>query len=340
MAYPQLQPVDRDPEACRRLLQRVVTNRLASYGVPESRRALLQEQLGSTNRPMRLYFAGGRPVGLVGWSSGNPLGPTVDLLVLEPPDASVAGYGELLDRTEREIGQALFLYGPVPGLSLGEERELLEARGFRPFARSEMTLDPSAKLGRRPAPPGVETRPVRPEDRAELGALHHRTYRDHFDGYLFLEQEDRVEDSRREVRQILEGRWGAFVADGSRVALQDGRLRGAVLTVRGAEGVLIAQVMVDPEAQGRGMGGGLLTESIEGLRAHGDGPIYLNVTEGNRRAVRLYERLGFVRTLGPSQDWYRAERIPVSPTAGVEPGAGSARRSPGPGAPPARNPAP
>ncbi len=86
---------------------------------------------------------------------------------------------------------------------------------------------------------------------------------------------------------------------------------GAVLSVRTSAGVLIADVMVDPDSQGRGLGRAMLLASLRALRAAGDHAVYLNVTEGNHAAVRLYERVGFVRSLGPTHDWYNGHRVPV-----------------------------
>jgi ribosomal protein S18 acetylase RimI-like enzyme len=72
--------------------------------------------------------------------------------------------------------------------------------------------------------------------------------------------------------------------------------------------------MVDPEFQGSGVGRRLLTTTLRSLRGAGEPRIYLNVTEGNEPALRLYRRLGFVRSLGPTRDWYNALRIPFAPS--------------------------
>ena len=79
---------------------------------------------------------------------------------------------------------------------------------------------------------------------------------------------------------------------------------------------LIADVAVAPSSQGKGFGRVVLVGTVRALRERGSTAIALVVTEGNRRAVRLYERLGFVRTLGPTREWYNTRQIPVRSATG------------------------
>jgi ribosomal protein S18 acetylase RimI-like enzyme len=92
-----------------------------------------------------------------------------------------------------------------------------------------------------------------------------------------------------------------------------GGLVAAALVVRASYGPLIADVMVEPDRRGEGLGWEVLSATVRALRERNESVIVLNVTEGNRRASHLYERLGFVRTIGPSHGWYSTARIPVSP---------------------------
>ena len=55
----------------------------------------------------------------------------------------------------------------------------------------------------------------------------------------------------------------------------------------------ICQVSVDPSSQGRGYGAELVTAALDALKRSGVAASSLSVTVGNRRACRLYERLGF-----------------------------------------------
>jgi len=55
----------------------------------------------------------------------------------------------------------------------------------------------------------------------------------------------------------------------------------------------ICQVSVDPSSQGRGYGAELMIAALDALKRAGVAVSSLSVTVGNRRAYRLYERLGF-----------------------------------------------
>jgi len=189
----------------------------------------------------------------------------------------------------------------------------MRSLGYRPYGRSEMVHEgrPSPDVPILRAADGA--RPAARSDLFALAELHRRAYRESFDRFLFRELVDDTEDAVREVRQILEGRWGEFFPEGSWVAERDGSLVGAVLSVRGASGALVADVMVAPEDRGRGIGRHLLATAVRSLQQCGETRVYLNVTEGNAPALRLYRAVGFVRSLGPTHDWYNASRIPVGP---------------------------
>jgi ribosomal protein S18 acetylase RimI-like enzyme len=189
--------------------------------------------------------------------------------------------------------------------------------GFQRYGRSEMLLAPGASLPDAPSVLGEEVRPARQDDLGRLAELHREAYRARFDRYLFLEVEDEREDALRAVAEILDGRWGEFLPAGSWIVERAGRPVGAVLSVRSGTGTLIADVMVVPELQGNGVGRRALAAAVRSLRDAGEQRVYLNVTEGNEPALRLYRRFGFVRSLGPTRDWYNARLIPIAPAQGA-----------------------
>ena len=259
-----------------------------------------------------VYRPAGRTVGVAVWEAHAALGASVNLLAIEPESASPAAYREFWDGLREIAGPVAFAPGNLDGLPREAEERLMGAIGLRPFARSEMRW----RAGPLPAPElpeGTRVRPVSRTDRSELVRLHRLAYRDRFDRYLFLEEEDEERDAERLVGDLFDGRWGEVVAEGSRGLERDGRLLGVVLSVGRPDGVLIADVAVDPAVQGRGIGRTVLASALRALASAGRLPVLLNVTEGNDPALRLYARLGFERTLGPSPGWYDPARIPAAP---------------------------
>ena len=70
----------------------------------------------------------------------------------------------------------------------------------------------------------------------------------------------------------------------------------------------VRMLVVDPAAQGRGIGALLMTECLERARAAGKRRMVLSTSTAMTAAHRLYERLGFTRL--PERDW--------SPVAGID----------------------
>lgn len=307
-------PSSSDPLAARRLGKLAVADRLRVEAEAGDWAAALTDRLEAGSLPSWLHRVDGVVRGFVSWSSDCPLGLSVDLVSVDPTSSRPEEYARLLDAVERQAGPIAFLHGPFPGLSPRTEEALLRGRGFRRFSRLEMARDPSVPLPSEALGAGQRIRPVEPADLEPLTELHRDAYRGRFDRYLFLESPDETEDARREVRQILEGRWGPFALEGSRLLEHHRRPVGAVLSVWGPTGALIADVMVEPALRGKGFGQQVLAAAVRGLEAAGAAKVYLNVTSGNEPALRLYRRLGFARTLGPSQGWYNARLIPVAPS--------------------------
>jgi len=303
-----------DPAAGQRLGRVAIQSRTGAGPGSAGWVRALEEQLASGALRARLYVVDGQPVGFVSWLPGGLVGLTVELLYAEPVPSHGEAYRQILLALEEEAGPVAFVPGPLAGVAPDAEEGLMRSLGFRRYGRSEMVLEVDGVADAPPAAGGERIRPVVRNDLAPLADLHRRAYRDSFDRYLFVELSDDHEDALREVREILDGRWGAFHPSGSWVGERDRGAVGAVLSVHRRTGALIADVMVDPEYRGRGVGRRLLSTAVRALQHAGEQRIYLNVTEGNERAIRLYWGLGFVRTLGPTQDWYNARRIPVPPS--------------------------
>jgi len=261
----------------------------------------------------RLFVRDRRAVGIAVWEPPGPVGVFVLLLYFEPSAAAADSYRTALLEIERSGGPVAFVLRRLDGLSEPEESVLMRALGFERYGRSEMRFPPSREPPAFPPPPGVALRAPRSDDSAAFSDLNTRAYAGSLDRYLFLTDLDPQRDSERVVREVLAGRYGEFLASASFVAEEGLRMVGACLVVRASYGPLIVNVMVDPAAQGRGIAKALLSASLRALRARGETVAALNVTEGNRSAVRAYERIGFVRSIGPQWSWYSRTRIPGAP---------------------------
>ena len=111
--------------------------------------------------------------------------------------------------------------------------------------------------------------------------------------YLALVDSPPIESTRAFVRSVIEGHGAHFVAidtggevvgwcDIARPPLEGFRHCGRLGT-----GLL-------PRFQGRGIGRRLAVAAIDAARARGVERVELDVFASNTRAIRLYERLGFV----------------------------------------------
>ncbi len=298
----------------RRFLETALRLR-AGGGVPvDGWVAHIESELGKGRLLGRMWRLNGAPVGLAVWAPGPAaLGANLHILYLEGPAAAPENYARLLDAIGALAGRFAFAPGPLAGLSIEQEESLMTGRGYAKFGRSELRLPADRVIGEESTRGPGELRPAEESDLPALAELHRRAYRDRFDRYLFLEEEDEAADALREVREIFEGRWGEIDRSGSVVLQLERKLVASVLAVRRPDGILIADVAVDPDVQGRGLGRRVLASSLEAMHRRGDRSIVLNVTEGNDRALSLYTRLGFVRSLGPSRDWYHTGAIPVRP---------------------------
>ncbi|MCI4339159.1 MAG: GNAT family N-acetyltransferase [Thermoplasmata archaeon] len=304
-----LRPIAEDPETARTLTRKAIFARNESE--EESGRFLsaIERDVTSGTAMGVLRSRGEEADGIALWSPPSAIGLTVEVLYLVDGRQTADAYREFYSEIASAFGPVALAPGLLVGLAPAEEERVMRELGFARFTRSEMRFPPDTAS---PAvAPSAGLRTVRGDDEAELVRLHALAYRESLDRYLFLADLDPVRDAELQIRDIVTGRWGEFLPWASFVLETNGRLESATLVVRAPYGALIADVMTDPESQGRGLGRAVLGSTVRALREREETVIALNVTDGNSRAFRLYQRLGFVRSLGPSHGWYSTERIQV-----------------------------
>lgn len=84
---------------------------------------------------------------------------------------------------------------------------------------------------------------------------------------------------------------------------QDGEVLGFALLQRVLDEATLLNIAVNPDQQGGGLGGQLLSASLDKLRAGGIRRVLLEVRRGNDKAISLYRRFGFVDD-GVRRDYY------------------------------------
>jgi len=114
---------------------------------------------------------------------------------------------------------------------------------------------------------------------------------------------------------VLRAGCGQFEAEASFVAEGPSGLVGVILASQLSPGNgHVCQVSVHPRAQGAGLGEALLRATLEAFRRERLTVASLSVTVDNRRAYRLYERLGFgVRRSFAAHAWARPPAHVVLP---------------------------
>lgn len=135
-------------------------------------------------------------------------------------------------------------------------------------------------------------RPVREEDIAAIAAIERSTFSDPWSESAFR---DVVAHSRMYFACIREDE----VEDRSA-----GRVLGYVVAwFAGGQGE-IANLAVDPECRGQGIGSSLLDAALDEAKKQGTEEVFLEVRDSNARARQLYESRGFVE-VGRRRRYYR-----------------------------------
>jgi ribosomal-protein-alanine N-acetyltransferase len=136
----------------------------------------------------------------------------------------------------------------------------------------------------RRAPPAILD--ARPGDAAALAALHGRAFAHGW--------------SESEFERLLADK--AVVAHVARAGSSK-MPTGFMLSRRAADEAEILTVAVAPAARGQGIARALLARHLGRLAALGIARVFLEVDDGNRPALKLYERAGF-RPVGRREGYY------------------------------------
>ena len=308
----ELRPLSFDRAGALALARRAILERNDPEAEVTPFLSMVEREVADGTAAGVLQVEDGRLVGIALWEAPNSLGATLQVVFTVEGRQTTEHYSSFLAEVTRVSGPIVFAPGRLAGLTEADESDVMGRLGFARFSRSEMRFPPEALTPDEAPAPSVRLRGFRPDDQAALARLHEAAYRGHFDQYLFLADPDPVRDAEIAMRDVIGGRWGEFLPWASPVVDGEAGLAAASLVVRAPYGPLIADVMVDPRQQGHGLGRAVLVATISALRARQESVIVLNVTEGNLRARKLYERIGFVRSIGPSHGWYSTARIPVS----------------------------
>ncbi|WP_197022296.1 GNAT family N-acetyltransferase [Candidatus Blastococcus massiliensis] len=155
-----------------------------------------------------------------------------------------------------------------------------------------------------PSVSAVRIATAAPEDHPRIAELTVSVY---VDGGL-ADQEYAVEladvPGRAERAELLVVRDGTDRLVGSVALVLDGDF-GEV--TESEEEAAVRMLVVDPTAQGRGIGELLMTECLRRARAAGKRRMVLSTSTAMTSAHRLYERLGFSRL--PERDWTPAPGV-------------------------------
>lgn len=93
-----------------------------------------------------------------------------------------------------------------------------------------------------------------------------------------------------------------------RVLCLDQKIIGhAVLSIAAGEAHLL-NICVQREHQGRGLGRGFVLHVLERAKSRDAGALYLEVRPSNKKAIRLYETIGFAQ-IGVRKDYYPGDPV-------------------------------
>ncbi len=169
-----------------------------------------------------------------------------------------------------------------------------KALGFRRrFSRMRM----EAPTKRLPPASGIALKPPEESEVLHLSAFFQDVYAGHLEQQFGMHV-GTDEEWRGYITGLLKGEVGRFMPEASFVAVDAGRIVGAILMSHWMGMPLVAEVGVSKDRRGKGLGRGLLQAASSRLAALGEPVWALYVTLGNDNAIGLYRSLGFVQSGG------------------------------------------
>lgn len=177
--------------------------------------------------------------------------------------------------------------------------------GFRACGRLYM----QRPLGQGTGQPrlALRARPLQRGDLSAAAALVHRSHVGSLDAALNLTYATPATCRGFLESLVLRGGCGPFEPDASGLVEAAGRPVAVLVASRlSATNGHVCQVSVAPEWQGRGLGRGLVERACQAFAGLGLTTASLSVTMANRRALGLYEQLGFrTRKAFAAHAWVR-----------------------------------
>ena len=149
----------------------------------------------------------------------------------------------------------------------------------------------------------IVIRPARLDDAAALGALGRQTFVDTFvEGFgipypeadlkAFLDASFDPEPTRKKLAEPCCAWWVAE-RNGELLAFANAGPNGLPHPEARPEHMELRRLYVSKAAQGLGLGTKLLTLSLDWMKAHTQGSLWIGVWSGNEKAQRLYAAYGF-----------------------------------------------
>lgn len=160
------------------------------------------------------------------------------------------------------------------------------------FTRYRMSLDLTTFQEKVHVPERYRILPISINDLDALAMLEIQGYKDSLDFSLRPELQN-INSCKNFFIKMFSGKMGKFLKNLSFKILSGQKLCGAIYTFDDKGIAYIADFVIAPECRGQGLGRLLLTYALNRYKDTGYKQVALAVTETNKIAIKLYEKLGF-----------------------------------------------